>query len=152
VWTLIYNVLLFVVACMLLVSVRSNPAYKVALVTLASGIVFVNLYSIMRYYWYEQKRRDLLKAQQDNIVLSTCPDYWNKVATSSGTVCKNEFVSQQGDQQVVHRFGDQSTGSPSQYNLQELTNTMTNQQKCWNFSAAQIPWIDLNNKCRAAGV
>lgn len=153
-WTLVYNVVLFSAACLLLFAVKRYPNYNIAIIITIVGIILVNIHCMIRYYWYSQNVKKMLAAEQANIVPRHCPDYWNKVTTADNTVvCKNQFVQPQlpsdpTSKPTTYTFGNKA---PTEYSLPEIAN-MTNQQKCWNFTQAGIPWVDLQNKCSDAGV
>jgi hypothetical protein len=150
VWTIVYNVILFVLACVLLVGAKRYPQYNIGIYATIVGLFVVNLQSILRFYWRERELVTLQKAQNSNIVPSHCPDYWSKVTTSNAVTCSNAFVQSSYDtDDSIIRFG--GSNAPNSYTLQQMTN-LTNQQKCWNVSQANIPWIDLQNKCSAAGI
>lgn len=151
-WTIVFNVTLFVIACGLLFVIKSHPQYKPFLVTFVVGLFIIIFYTGLQYYWDEKRREAQKLAETANIVPRHCPDYWNKVTTANGTTCQNHFVKRDADNDdgiVTYSFG--GSNAPAQYSLEDMAN-MTNQQKCWNFTSAGIPWVDLSNKCLDTGV
>lgn len=151
-WTIVYNVLLFVCACALLFVVKKYPDYKIGLIIIIVGIFIVNINSMLRFYWLEQQRKAAEAAQKANIVPNHCPDYWVKVDSGNTVTCQNQFVTGHSRDSTVYRFG--GSNAPSSYDLQALAN-MDNQTKCWNFGSSHsnnIPWVDMQNKCLDANV
>jgi hypothetical protein len=146
-FTLIYNIALFVFACLFLYLIKRYPSYKVGLVVLVVGIILINLHSMLRWYWYKRTLKDLEKQQQANIVPDTCPDYWSKNPSSNGVECKNEFVTKGADDEtnVTYYIGDKQ----KQFNIND-TNTRKNLDKCssW-FTNDNYPWVEMHEKCLA---
>lgn len=147
-WTLIYNVILFLIALMALYTIKTHPNYKIGLIVLVSGLVLVNVHSIIRWRLKQSTLAQLQLNQTKNIVPRLCPDYWNKVSTPQSVVCKNEFVTRDNDVQKVYRFGGSKT--PNEYNLDTLSK-LNNQQKCWNIHNDNVKWVDMQMQCQAAG-
>ena len=140
-WTLIFNVVLFCLACLFLL-VAQWSSLKPFLVVAAIGILLVNLHSFIRWRIHKAYRKSLEIKQTENIVPNYCPDYWQKVKTGTNSKCKNEFVSDN----KVYTFGDEHT--PKEYDLNKFSH-LTNQQKCWNISKDNVAWMDLQMQCEA---
>lgn len=148
-WTLVYNVGLFILACGILIVIKRYPTYKVGLVLVVVGILLVNINSILRFYWYDQQLKAMENQQNANIVLSHCPDFWVKNATANSTLCQNLFVRPESGDTIT--FG--GSGAVQEYDLAQL-DTMSNQDKCWQFTSSPnpVPWVDLQNRCKDANV
>lgn len=161
VWLLIFNVFVFLIACGLLFAIKNKPDYKVGLIVMIVGILFVNIHSMFRYRWYEQLLKKMKDIQNANIVPSYCPDYWSREDKGNTTICRNKFTFQADEDQVgTIRFGNAKT--PDTYDLNVLSG-QDNQHKCWstvgsvdtnNHTAmsAGTPWLDMQTKCSAANV
>lgn len=148
-WTLLFNVGLFVLACVAVFMVNVFPAYKAALITLVVGILFVNIHCIVRYVFYSSYLENLKKKQNQNIIPRLCPDYWTREFKEDKVICKNEFVvsDNKGLPKIIS-FG--SASSPKEYRLEDLEK-MNNQQKCLLIHNHKIPWMDMQTKCETAG-
>jgi hypothetical protein len=147
--TIMYNVVIFAVACIMLILGHYYPEYKAFIIITSIGIVLVNIHSMLRFYW-NNKHRKKLEQQRKNIVPSYCPDYWVKESTPSGSQCKNEFVvaaeplEDKGER--IYTIGpDKKTIGLQQYA------DKTNSIKCMDYKTGNYPWIDVDNKCKASG-
>jgi hypothetical protein len=141
--TVMYNILIFVIACISLYLVKKKPDYKYFLIILAVGMLFINISSMLRYYWYNKSLKKLEDKQRRNIVPLHCPDYWNKTHTTEGIKCDNIFINE--DETTI--IGDNS----EPYFYLEDVAMLSNHDKCVKFSGAKMPWIDMEAKCKAAG-
>jgi hypothetical protein len=151
--TVLYNILIFFIACIALYLVKIKPDYKIFLVIVFVGIIFINIHSMMRYYWYSRSKEKEENQQRRNIVPDHCPDYWNKIHTEDGIKCENKFIEipDLADEDEIRtiQLGDEKT---EPYFYLEAVAKMSNQDKCNKFSTQNIPWLDLTTKCEASGV
>ena len=154
-WNLAFNLVLFVVVCLLLVATQMYPDYKVGLFVLIGGFLLIHFNTMLRYYWHDQNQKALRKAQQANIVPNHCPDYWVKVHDGTSEKCVNQFVTPTGiESSIEYTFG--GSNAANQYDLETLS-SLTNQQKCVSNAAIKswvnvVPWVDMQNKCMDANV
>lgn len=148
VWTLVYTLVLFILACVCIFFIKSYPQYKFGLVLLTVGCFIIIVHIGIRWMMYQSFLEKLKKKQNENIIPRNCPDYWEKKSMKDGDfVCRNMFVSQYGGEKTF-RFGTNKT--PNQYKVSEL-NRMKNRDKCWKIKNDKISWVELNNKCEVSG-
>jgi glucan phosphoethanolaminetransferase (alkaline phosphatase superfamily) len=145
-WTILYNVLLFTIACVCLFLIKRYPQYKFGLILLIVGIFAVMLHCGIRYMLYENYMKSLKKKQNENIIPKICPDYWIKDIKKGNVKCKNEFTTTDGGR--TYHFGTKNT--PKEYELIKWNN-LKNQTKCWNLAKDNVSWMDLKLKCESAG-
>lgn len=146
-WTIIYNILLFTIACVSLFMIKRYPQYKFGLILFIIGVFLVMIHCGIRYMLHENYMKSLKRKQDENIIPTLCPDFWQKVPTKDGKVkCINKFTTPDGGRS--YRFGTNKT--PDEYDLVKL-NAQKNQTKCWNLAKENISWLDLKMKCDAAG-
>lgn len=148
--TIIYNAILFVVACALLgLAVPRLPLYKIAITSIALGIIAINVLTMVLFYVNEQQVAAMKKTQQANIVPAYCPDYWTKATTTKGVTCQSTYAPPSKQGQKVYTFGTDQ--DPKNFDLGALA-AMPNNDKCNMITASKISWVDMRNKCASAGM
>ncbi len=145
IWLLIYNIILFATACILLyIGVKVMPLYKVFAITFLVGVLLINLHSGFRYYSYERERKKAEEQQRMNIVPGYCPDYWTRKYDGKNVVCKNEYVGLTNENEpMVYKFA----GTQQNINLNEVAK-MKNEEKCRQYVNPQTSWLELQSRCQ----
>jgi alpha-galactosidase/6-phospho-beta-glucosidase family protein len=149
-WLFIFNVVVFLVACLILIiGVKFVPSVRIFSIALLVGVLLVNAHSAFRYWQYDKDKKKQRLQQQLNIVPGHCPDYWTKTIRDNKVYCKNSFVGldAKGDP-LSYRFGNQKTAN--EVGLNTIA-SMKNEEKCRIYGNSTVdgavPWVELQNKC-----
>ena len=139
--SIVFNVLVFALACGLIYMAKTTPEYKVGLGVLAALLYLINVRCIVQMLleWSERDKRK--KRQENNIVTGYCPDYWTKGFNEKNqVVCKPTFYYKGHEGSTKYIFGEQDL-------VLNDFNEMKNNEKCDLLQRRNIPWIDMKRKC-----
>jgi hypothetical protein len=151
-FTLMFNVAIFAIACAFLYMLKQYPNYKVAIACIFIGVLLVNLHSWLRWRWYKNSLKLQEFANSLPIIPKTCPDFWQKETDKNGVVtCKNNYnENNENDEETAKYY---VVGGQKAFPLSNYTSPSTeNQFKCSNVSQMQMPWVEMQTKCRAANL
>lgn len=139
--SIVFNVLVFALACGLIYKAKTTPEYKVGLGVTAALLYLINVRCVVEILLEWNERDKAKKRQEANIVTGYCPDYWTKGFNDKNqVVCKPNFYFKENSGSTKYILGSQDL------NLNEF-NEMKNNVKCDLVKTRNLPWMDMKRKC-----
>jgi hypothetical protein len=115
------------------------PKFKLIIGLTVIAVLVVNLHSIYRWHlnreYIKTQRGNMINMDTNNITVTKCPDYWTQTYVDGKIVCEENLLEEQ--------IGEKPKKS---IDLSAL-NKLTDQQKCWQLSQHDYPWLSLQNSC-----